>query len=89
MKKEHREILRSLMNYCNQLGSSLDGTATTERKYIDRQRALMKVYQVLLAVLSDHPDNDQRDYDFELAYEALDHLKELTFKKYPDRRGNY
>lgn len=89
MKASHRKILRELMGYANKLGGSLDGTSTTENKYIDRQRANMHTYTILLAILSDHPDNDNRDHEFELAEEALNKLKELTEKKYPDRNGKY
>lgn len=89
MKARQRKILIELMTLCNQLGGSLDGTSTSESKYRDRQKGLMKVYSVLLAVLSDHPDNYQSEYEYELAWKAIEHLKELTLKNYPDRNQNY
>lgn len=87
MKAEHRKILRELMSLCNDLGGSLDGTATNEAKYRDRQRALMKCCIILYAVLSDHPDNDNREDNFKDAWESIEHLKGLKDKVYPDRNG--
>jgi len=83
----NRKILSELCGLCNELGGDLDGTATHESKYKDRQRAHMLVYKVLYGVLVDSPDNDQRDHDMEEANEALKKLKEVAAKNYPDRNG--
>ena len=87
MKKKHREILAELCEVCNVLGSDLDGTATHQTKYIDRQAAHKYVYKVLYGVLVDDPQNDQREYSVEQGAEALKKLRELTTKNYPDRKG--
>lgn len=89
MKAKHRKLLRELMDYCNMLGGELDGTSTNEAKYRDRQRSNMLSYNVLYAVLADHPENDSSDHDFEIAEKSLEQMKELTTKKYPDRKGEY
>ena len=39
MNKTQKELLARLMTVTNSLGGTLDGTATCEQKYIDRQRA--------------------------------------------------
>lgn len=88
MKKKHRNLLRDLMDYCNTLGGDLDLTATHQSKYMDRQRANMLSYRVLYAVLADHPENDNNEINFEDAAGALEKMKALTEKKYPDRNGN-
>lgn len=88
MKAKHRKMLIELMDYCNQLGGTLDGTSTSETKYRDRQRAHMHTYKILLAILGDHPENDQNEYYFEMAKEALEEMKILTKKVYLDRNGN-
>lgn len=75
------------MGLCNELGGSLDGTSTNEAKYRDRQKGLMKAYLVLYAVLADHPENECRQDDFERVWAAIEHLKELKAKNYPDRNG--
>lgn len=87
MKSEHRKILSELQSLCNGLGCHLDGTATREEKYIDRQRALVDVSHVLFAVLADHPENDYRKEDFERAYESMNKLRAIKSKIYPDRSG--
>jgi hypothetical protein len=89
MKKRHRDILRDLMQLCNDLGGDLDGTSTCEAKYRDRQQAHRYAYRILLAVLSDHPENDNAEMEWEQAYEAMGQLKSLKEKKYPDRNRNY
>jgi len=89
MKKAHRKLLCELCDCCNILGGSLDGTSTHESKYRDRQEANMLSYKILYAVLCDHPENDQRELDFENAKGALAKMKELIQKKYPDKKGIY
>jgi hypothetical protein len=89
MKAKHRKLLCELLEYTNKLGGDLDGTATHESKYKDRQKANMLTYKVLYAVLSDHPENDNSLHDFEVAREALNEMKALTTKNYPDKRGFY
>lgn len=39
MNKTQKKLLARLMAVTNSLGGTLDGTATCEQKYIDRQRA--------------------------------------------------
>lgn len=87
MKKEHRKILAELQSLCNQLGSSLDGTATNPMKYIDRQKAMMDVSHILFAVLADHPENEDREDDFRRAEKSIQWLRTLKGKIYPDRSG--
>lgn len=89
MNKRQRNILQRLMQLANDLGGVLDGTSTHESKYKDRQQALSKVYRIVYAVLADHPENDHREHDYELAEEAIKHLEELKAKVYPDKKGNY
>lgn len=87
MKKEHREILRELMNLCHDLGGETDATATNVNKYIDRQRAHMSVCWVLYAILTDSPDNEARDDNFKTAYSLIKHMGYLKSKEYPDKNG--
>ncbi len=87
MKKKHRKLLSELMDYCNTLGSDLDGTATHESKYRDRQRANMLSWKVLYYVLADHPENDNNEINYENAIDSLQKMKDLIEKKYPDRKG--
>ena len=42
MNKTQKELLARLMTVTNSLGGTLDGTATCEQKYIDRQHALIQ-----------------------------------------------
>jgi hypothetical protein len=88
MNKRQRKILSECCSLCNDLGSPLDGSATNVRKYIDRQMAHMEVYQILYGALVDDPENDQRDFDFDLAEKALVRLKEIAGRQYKDRNGN-
>jgi hypothetical protein len=87
MKKSHRVILAELCNICNELGATLDGTATHQTKYVDRQFAHKYVYLVLYGVLVDSPDNDQLEYNLEQMEDAMVHLRGLAKKQYPDRKG--
>jgi len=87
MKASHRKILAELCDICNVLGATLDGTATHQTKYSDRQFAHKYVYMVLYGVLCDSPENDQREYNLEQAHQAMEHLRDLTKKQYPDRKG--
>jgi hypothetical protein len=89
MKPKHRKILSELCQLCNQLGGILDGTSTHESKYKDRQRALMDVYAVLYGVLTDVPENDDSETGWEMLENGMSKLRELSTKKYPDRKGNY
>lgn len=89
MKNKHRDILRELMDLCNQLGGVLDGTSTNEAKYRDRQRGLMDAYRVLYAVLADHPENHNSEADWADAHKSIENLKLLKNKVYPDRKGLY
>lgn len=89
MKKKHRKILQELMGLCNEIGGTLDGTSTNEAKYRDRQRAHMNVFKILFAVLADHPENDNHEHDWVQAEKAIEEMKSLRDKAYPDRRGNY
>lgn len=88
MKISHRKMLIELMGVCNQLGGVLDGTSTSEKKYIDRQRAHMLVYKILYGILMDRPENDHREEDLENAANALKEISELAGKHYKDRNGN-
>lgn len=89
MKKRQREILSEVCDICNQLGGELDGTATATQKYIDRQQALAKIGKCVYAVLTDHPDNEYSVEDYSSAYLALEELRGLKNKIYPDKNGNY
>ena len=88
MKKKQRKMLAQLCELCNQLGSDLDGTATNNKKYIERQKAHMLVYKVIYGVLVDETENPNRNYDINIAMGALTDLEVLTKKVYPDRNGN-
>lgn len=54
MNKTQKELLSRLMTVSNSLGGTLDGTATCEKKYIDRQRAHMLSYKVIYGLLGDN-----------------------------------
>lgn len=82
-----RKLLSELSDICNQLGSPLDGTATNNVKYIDRQRSLMLVHKVIYGVVCDDPENEYREQDYSVAVLAMDMLKELNKKLYPDKNG--
>lgn len=88
MNKRQRKILSECCSICNDLGSPLDGSATSVRKYIDRQMAHMEVHKILYGALVDTPENEQREFDFECAEKALVRLKEIADKTYKDRNGN-
>ena len=89
MTQKQRQILRELMLVCDHLGHSLDGTATTVSKYIDRQRAHRLVSDVIYGMFGDSKENDNREEDVESAEECLKKLQELANKQYPDRNGKY
>lgn len=82
-----RKLLSDLSQICNELGSPLDGTATNNVKYIDRQRALMLVSHVVYGVLCDEQNNEYREEDFELALKSMETLKKLNARIYPDKNG--
>lgn len=89
MTKKHRKVLAELCDICNEIGGELDGTATHESKYKDRQRAHMDVYTVLYGVLTDMPENDEKEQDWERLEKSLQALRGLKNKVYPDRNGHY
>ncbi len=82
-----RKLLSELSQLCNDMGSPLDGTATNNVKYIDRQRALMLVHQVIYGVLCDDVDNEYREDDVKSANAAIEILKLLNARIYPDKNG--
>lgn len=82
-----RKLLAQLSEVCNELGSPLDGTATNNVKYIDRQRSLMLVHKVIYGVLCDEPENDYRESDFKEATHSMDALIVLSKRIYPDKNG--
>lgn len=82
-----RKLLAELSQTCNELGSPLDGTATNNVKYIDRQRSLMLVHKVIYGVICDDPENEYRDEDFNLAVSSMAKLKQLNARIYPDKNG--
>lgn len=81
-------MLSDLMSYCDWMGSTLDGTATNTMKFIDRQRAHRLVYKVIYGILSDDPENDNREDNMNDAVEALEQMKRLSKKEYPDKHDN-
>lgn len=87
MNNWQRNILRELMGLCNQLGGSLDYTATHYNKLRDRQKGLMDCYHVVYGVLTDHPENEFREDDRKIAEKAIQQLRDLTMISYPDRSG--
>ena len=70
------------MEACNAIGSPLDTTATPVAKLIDRQKAHMLVYKVIYGVLSDSPENDYREEDWQNAQQAIEQLNNLKSKTY-------
>ena len=82
MNKTQKELLARLMTVTNSLGGSLDGTATCEQKYIDRQRAHMLSYKVIYGLFGDNPNNPYREDDI-----AIEEMEKLEQKVYPDRSG--
>lgn len=89
MKKSHREALIRIMNACHDMGTTLDGTATVKRKYIDRQRAHTHVYKAIYSILCDHPDNEYKEQDLETLQKSIEALEAIAQKRYPDIHGNY
>ncbi|GAA6349546.1 hypothetical protein [Phocaeicola dorei] len=57
MNKTQKKLLARLMAVTNSLGGTLDGTATCEKKYIDRQRAHRLSYKVIYGLFGDNPNN--------------------------------
>lgn len=55
MNKTQKKLLARLMAVTNSLGGTLDGTATCEQKYIDRQRAHRLSYKVIYGLFGDNP----------------------------------
>jgi len=89
MTKRQRKILAKLCDYTNMLGGTLDGTSTNEAKYRDRQQANMLTYRIVYGVLCDSAENEYREEDFAKAEEALEEMRLLTLKSYPDRQSYY
>lgn len=89
LSKYQRNILAELMGLTNDLGGTLDGTATSGQKYIDRQRAMMNVYKVIYGLFGDNPLNDNRDDDIETIEKNMQILRDLKDKVYPDKNGFY
>src|ERR1051326_4753081 len=87
MNAWQRKILQDLMGLCNEMGGSLDYTATHYNKLRDRQQALMKCYLVIYAVLTDHSENEHREDDRARAEQAISEMKEISKIIYPDRNG--
>jgi hypothetical protein len=87
MNKRQRKMLRDLMGLCNELGGSLDYTATHYNKLRDRQKALMDCSLVIYAVLTDNPNNEFSADDYENAKQSLEKIRMLTKIIYPDRKG--
>lgn len=87
MNKTQKELLARLMTVTNSLGGTLDGTATCEQKYIDRQRAHMLSYKVIYGLFGDNPNNPYREDDINNAYKAIEEMEKLEQKIYPDRSG--
>lgn len=75
------------MQLCNELGSPLDGTATNNVKYIDRQKAHMLVSNAIYGILCDDPENEYQDEDVEGAKKCIDILTALSKRVYPDKNG--
>lgn len=87
MNKTQKELLARLMTVTNSLGGTLDGTATSEQKYIDRQRAHMLTYKVIYGLFGDNSNNPYREDDMNNAYKAIEEMEKLEQKIYPDRSG--
>lgn len=87
MNRNQKKLLARLMTATNSLGGTLDGTATSEQKYIDRQRAHMLTYKVIYGLLGDNPNNSYREDDMNNAYKAIEEMEKLEQKIYPDRNG--
>ena len=77
MNKWQRRILNELMELCNELGGTLDYTATHYNKLRDRQKGLMKCYNVIYGVLVDNPMSDTQEDDRKAAEDAIAELKKL------------
>lgn len=87
MNKTQKKLLARLMAVTNSLGGTLDGTATCEQKYIDRQRAHRLSYKVIYGLFGDNPNNPYREDDINNAYKAIEEMEKLVQKVYPDRSG--
>ena len=88
MTSKQRNMLNRLMDACHSLGNQLDATATSPMKYIERQAAHKLVHKVLYGVLTDMPENDYRDQDWEESEQYMQKLESLVKKQYNDRNGN-
>jgi len=80
-------MLYRLQKACSWLGNKLDGTATHPHKYQYRQLAHSSVAKVIYGILSDDPENPQREYDVEEAEIHLGYLESLTKAEFSDRSG--
>lgn len=89
MKAKHRKVLQELMDLCAYLGNTLDYTATHISKLKDRQIAHKYIFKVLYGLLTDSPDNEYKNDDWESLEGALKDLRELKDKIYPDSSGKY
>jgi len=87
MNKKQREQLSKLMTICNDLGHTLDYTATNQKKLIERQQSIGLIGRFIFHFFGDHKNNDYREYDLEQAEILLEELDELTKKDYGDRYG--
>lgn len=89
MNKWQRKTLSELMDLSNQMGGSLDYTATSYEKLKDRQRLLMSCSQIVYYVLLDSPENDEQEYGREQVESHLQKMRDASKKIYPDRKGGY
>lgn len=88
MNKRQRKLLIRLMDSCNKMGSTLDLTATSVEKLVDRQSAHMNVYLSIYYILLDHKDNDFREEDILEAEKYVSKVEATAQKQYKDRSGN-
>lgn len=88
MTKNQRKILSELLTLSNTLGHTLDYTAVSRELLIDRQQALMLVYRALYGMFGDDKENPQREFDMKYCEDAINELRKLRVKVYPDSSGN-
>ena len=79
MNKTQKKLLARLMAVTNSLGGTLDGTATCEQKYIDRQRAHRLSYKVIYGLFGDNPNNPYREDDINNAKNIAEIMNNAGF----------
>jgi len=83
MTKRQKDILLELYSLTNKMGSNYASILTVSKdRIIAYQEANMTVSKIILKVVLDTKENEEREYDYEEALEMIEELKEIANKDY-------